>query len=108
MAHTKSQGAANRTVNVPGKRRGLKRAAGQSVLPGTIIVRQKGSKFHPGKNAKMGKDFTIFATAEGVVKFRQMTGNHRGQKYIDIVTAAEAQATKKTEAKATKQSKKKA
>lgn len=90
MAHTKSQGAANRTVKVEGKRLGVKRFAGQAVLAGTIIVRQRGSKFHPGKNTKMGKDFTIFATSEGTVKFRNMTGHHRGQKYIDIVPASKA------------------
>ncbi len=109
MAHTKSQGAANRIVNVAGKRLGLKRAAGQFVNAGTIIIRQRGSAFHPGVNAGMGKDFTIFATAEGHVAFRNMSGHHRGQKYIDIVTAktepkakAAPKAAKKPEAKVAK------
>lgn len=84
MAHTKAQGAASRTVNIAGKRLGVKRFAGQVVRAGTIIVRQKGTRFHPGKNAQMGRDFTIFATVDGVVQFRGMTGAHRGQKYIDI------------------------
>lgn len=91
MAHTKSQGAANRTVNVIGKRRGLKRFGGQEVLSGTIIVRQKGTKFHPGENVKMGRDFTIYATSDGVVSFRGMTGQHRGQKYVDIIAESKAQ-----------------
>lgn len=85
MAHTKAQGAANRIVNIAGKRLGLKRAAGQFVKAGTIIVRQKGTKFFPGRNAGLGKDFTIFATKDGYVSFRNMTGYKRGQKYIDII-----------------------
>lgn len=85
MAHTKAQGAANRTVNIEGKRLGVKRSAGSPVNQGTIIVRQKGSKFHPGLNTKMGRDFTIFATKNGVVAFRAMTGAHRGQKYVDVL-----------------------
>lgn len=87
MAHTKAQGAANRTVNVEGKRLGIKKSAGQQVISGNIIVRQRGSVFHPGVNTKMGKDFTIFATASGVVNFRNMTGAHRNQKFVDVVAA---------------------
>ncbi|KXK07648.1 MAG: 50S ribosomal protein L27 [candidate division WS6 bacterium OLB21] len=85
MAHTKSQGAAKRTVNIAGKRLGVKKFAGQKVTSGSIIIRQRGSQFHPGKNTQMGKDFTIFATSDGVVSFRQMTGSHRGQKFVDIL-----------------------
>ena len=85
MAHTKQQGGVNRHVNRPGRRLGIKRAGGQSVNAGTIIVRQKGSVYHPGKNAEIGKDFTIFAGVKGVVRFRNMTGKHSGQKYIDIL-----------------------
>ncbi|MFQ5493559.1 MAG: 50S ribosomal protein L27 [Candidatus Dojkabacteria bacterium] len=87
MAHTKAQGSAKRQVNVAGKRLGLKRAAGQFVRGGTIIVRQKGTVFHPGRNTKIGKDFTIFAATDGTVSFRDMTGNHSGQKFIDITPA---------------------
>lgn len=94
MAHTKAQGAASRTVNIAGKRLGVKRFAGQAVKSGTIIVRQKGTKFHPGKNTQMGRDFTIFATMDGVVKFRGMMGAHRGQKYIDIVEKETIKVTK--------------
>jgi large subunit ribosomal protein L27 len=114
VAHTKSQGAANRVVNVAGKRLGLKRAAGQFVNAGTIIIRQRGSAFHPGVNAGMGKDYTIFATAEGHVAFRNMSGHHRGQKYIDVVSAKPeqkaakaAKAAKKAEPKDAASSKKK-
>ncbi|HRN86359.1 MAG TPA: 50S ribosomal protein L27 [Candidatus Dojkabacteria bacterium] len=105
MAHTKAQGAANRTVNIVGKRLGIKKYAGQVVRSGNILVRQRGTKFHPGVNTKMGKDFTIFATAEGVVRFRNMTGAHRAQKYIDVVIEEVKKTVKKAPAakkKATK------
>lgn len=94
MAHTKAQGAANRTVNIEGKRLGVKKYAGQSVISGNIIIRQRGSVFHPGVNTKMGKDFTIFATATGVVSFRNMTGAHRRQKLVDVVSSAPATSAK--------------
>lgn len=85
MAHTKSQGAANRTVNVAGKRLGIKRFGGEFVHSGTIIVRQKGTKFHPGKNTGIGRDYTIFSTAEGKVSFRNMTGFSRNKKFVDVL-----------------------
>ena len=88
MAHTKQQGGVNRHVNRPGRRLGLKSAAGQVINAGTIIVRQKGSVFHPGRNVKMSKDYTIFAAVKGTVSFRNMTGKHQGQKYIDILPVA--------------------
>ena len=86
MAHTKAAGAAKRTVNVAGKRLGIKKFAGQHVQPGNIIVRQRGTKFHPGEGVMIGKDHTIFATASGFVSFRQMTGYKRAKKYVDVVT----------------------
>ena len=64
------------------QRLGVKRFSGQSVTAGTIIVRQRGTKFHPGYNVGLGKDDTLFATANGVVKF----GRRRGRKLVDIVT----------------------
>ncbi len=100
MAHTKAQGAAARTVNVIGKRLGVKRFAGQFVNAGTIIVRQRGSKFHAGKNAKMGRDFTIFASADGIVSFRHLTGFHRTQKAVDILPKAATKPVVKAEKKA--------
>ncbi len=96
MAHTKSQGAASRTVNVAGKRLGVKRFAGEKVNQGTIIVRQKGTKFHPGRNTQMGRDFTIFASSDGVVGFRNMTGHHRTQKYVDVNQETTSKNTKKS------------
>jgi large subunit ribosomal protein L27 len=85
MAHTKQQGAANRHVRRPGKRLGVKVFSGQIIRSGTIIVRQKGTKFHNGKNTDIGKDFTIFATIDGVVNFKNMTGTHQGQKIIEVL-----------------------
>lgn len=84
MAKTKQQGAANRHIRRPGKRLGLKKFGGEEVVPGNIIVKQKGNKFHPGKNTKQGKDFTIYATAEGSVKFKNMTKGKRGKKMIEV------------------------
>ncbi len=85
MAKTKSGGAAKRTVDVAGKRLGVKKFGGQAVIAGNIIIRQRGTKFHPGKNVGMGKDHTLFALAKGVVSFRKMTGYKRGQKAVDVV-----------------------
>ncbi len=88
MAHTKQQGAANRHIRRPGRRLGVKKFGGEAVIPGNIIVRQKGSKFHSGDNTKMGKDFTIYATEAGKVDFKEMTGSHRGQKRIEVTPEA--------------------
>ena len=89
MAHKKAQGATSRTVNTAGKRRGVKKFGDETVNIGTIIVRQKGTKFHPGKNVGMGKDFTIYAKQKGKVAFRKMINFHRGQKYVDIIPETE-------------------
>ena len=81
MAHKKGQGSTRNGRDSNPKYRGVKRYAGESVRGGTIIVRQKGTKFHPGQNVGLGRDFTIFATAQGVVKFH--TRNNR--KYVSVV-----------------------
>jgi large subunit ribosomal protein L27 len=96
VAHTKSQGAANRTVNVAGKRLGVKVFAGEEVRAGAIILRQRGTQFYPGKNAELGKDYTIFSKIDGVVSFRTMAGKKRGKKAVDILPA---EAKKKVAAK---------
>lgn len=86
MAHKKATGGKiKQGSNVAGKRLGLKVTDGQLVKEGTILVRQKGNKFYPGKNVKQGRDFTLYATIEGTVKFRMLTQNRRGTKAIDIV-----------------------
>ncbi len=65
------------------QRLGVKRYSGQTVTAGTIIVRQRGTRFHPGHNVGRGGDDTLFATADGVVKF----GTRRGRKLVDVVAA---------------------
>lgn len=71
MAHKKGQGSSRNGRDSQSQRRGVKRFGGQAVTPGTIIVRQCGTKFHPGSNVGMGKDFTLFALVGGVVRFDQ-------------------------------------
>jgi large subunit ribosomal protein L27 len=69
MAHKKGQGASTNGRDSHSKRLGVKMFGGQSVLAGNIIVRQCGSKLHPGKNVGVGRDWTLFALKEGVVQF---------------------------------------
>lgn len=69
MAHKKGQGSSKNGRDSNSNRLGVKRFAGEIVKPGTIIVRQRGTKFYPGANVGIGNDHTIFATLEGVVKF---------------------------------------
>jgi len=69
MAHKKGQGTSKNGRDSHSKRLGVKRYGGESVLAGTIIVRQRGTKFHPGANVGVGRDFTLFALADGTVKF---------------------------------------
>jgi large subunit ribosomal protein L27 len=69
MAHKKGQGSSRNGRDSNGQRRGVKRFAGQKVVAGNILVRQVGTKFHPGQNVGQGTDFTLFALTEGVVKF---------------------------------------
>ena len=69
MAHKKGQGSSRNGRDSNGQRRGVKRFAGQKVVAGNILVRQVGTKFHPGANVGQGTDFTLFALTEGVVKF---------------------------------------
>ena len=69
MAHKKGQGASTNGRDSHSKRLGVKMFGGQSVIAGNIIVRQCGSKLHPGKNVGVGRDWTLFALKEGVVQF---------------------------------------
>ncbi|PKN01776.1 MAG: 50S ribosomal protein L27 [Elusimicrobia bacterium HGW-Elusimicrobia-1] len=71
MAHTKSQGSSTNGRNSPGQRLGVKVYGSQSVLPGAVIIRQRGTKVYPGAGVGMGSDFTIFAKAAGVVSFKR-------------------------------------
>lgn len=74
MAHTKSQGKTNQKANRPGQRRGVKLFGSQKVSVGKIIIRQVGSKYHAGEGTKFGRDWTIYATRPGIVKFFQKLG----------------------------------
>ncbi len=69
MAHKKGQGSSRNGRESRSKRLGVKVYAGQSIRAGGIIVRQRGTQFHPGRNVGLGKDFTLFALADGVVNF---------------------------------------
>lgn len=69
MAHKKAGGSATNLKDSAGKRLGVKLSDGQYAKEGAIIIRQRGTKYHPGKNVKKGKDDTLFATASGLVKF---------------------------------------
>ena len=69
MAHKKAGGSSRNGRDSAGQRRGVKRFGGQGVLAGNILVRQRGTKYHPGENVGMGKDHTIFALVEGKVVF---------------------------------------
>ena len=75
MAHKKSGGSSNNGRDSIGRRLGLKKSGGQAVIPGNIIVRQRGTQYHPGANVGMGKDHTIFATSEGKVVFSKKAGD---------------------------------
>ena len=77
MAHKKAGGSSRNGRDSVSKRLGVKRFGGEQVLAGNIIVRQRGTKFHPGKNTSLGKDYTLFATAPGRVCFEVKGPNKR-------------------------------
>lgn len=73
MAHTKAQGAVKGNRDSIAKRLGVKIYGGQKAKKGSILVRQRGTKFHPGTNVSMGKDFTLFSLIDGIVRFKQLS-----------------------------------
>ena len=83
MAHKKGAGSSKNGRDSNAQRLGVKRFGGEHVISGNIIVRQHGTKFHPGENVGMGRDYTLFATAEGYVVFERMRGRN-GQKQISV------------------------
>ncbi|MBT5484156.1 MAG: large subunit ribosomal protein L27 [Pseudohongiellaceae bacterium] len=85
MAHKKAGGSTNNGRDSNSKRLGVKRYGGEQVLAGNIIVRQRGTHFHPGTNVGCGKDHTLFAKADGVVKF-QVKGP-KNRRFVNIETA---------------------
>lgn len=85
MAHKKAGGSTRNGRDSESKRLGVKMYGGQAIIPGNIIVRQRGTEFHPGKNVGIGKDHTLFAKAAGVVKF-EVKGK-LGRRYVNVVEA---------------------
>lgn len=82
MAHKKAGGSSRNGRDSVGRRLGVKKFGGESVIPGNIILRQRGTKWHPGDNVGMGKDHTIFAMVEGQVSFKQ---GRAGRTYVSVV-----------------------
>ena len=84
MAHKKGGGSSRNGRDSESKRLGVKKFGGEVVRPGNIIVRQRGTKIKPGRNVGLGKDYTIFATVDGVVKFETI---RNGRKRVSVVPA---------------------
>ena len=82
MAHKKAGGSSRNGRDSPGQRLGVKKFGGEYVVPGNIIVRQRGTRFHPGDGVGIGRDHTIFAVNEGLVSFRRRAG---GRQYISVL-----------------------
>jgi large subunit ribosomal protein L27 len=85
MAHKKGQGSTQNNRDSAGRRLGVKKYGGEAVVAGNIIIRQRGTKVHPGKNVGMGKDHTIFALVDGVVAFER---KDKKRKQVSIIPAA--------------------
>jgi large subunit ribosomal protein L27 len=83
MAHKKAGGSSRNGRDSHGQRRGVKRYGGQTVKAGSILVRQLGTKIHPGENVGMGKDYTLFAKADGVVTYERLG---RSRKRVSVYT----------------------
>lgn len=85
MAHKKAGGSSRNGRDSAGRRLGVKKFGGEQVVPGNILVRQRGTKFHPGENVGMGRDHTIFAKVVGSVIFNRRAG---GRTYISVQPTA--------------------
>ena len=86
MAHKKAGGSSRNGRDTAGRRLGVKKFGGEAVIPGNIIIRQRGTKWHPGANVGIGKDHTIFALVEGKVDFRSKAKN---RSYVSVLPAME-------------------
>ena len=84
MAHKKAGGSSRNGRDSAGQRLGVKKFGGEQIEAGNIIVRQRGTKFHPGRNVGMGKDHTLFATRDGKVEFRQ---GFKRRTYVSVLAA---------------------
>lgn len=87
MAHKKAGGSSRNGRDSESKRLGVKKFGGEAVLAGNIIVRQRGTQWHPGNNVGIGKDHTLFALAEGKVSFRTKAN---GRSYVSVIPMMEA------------------
>ena len=87
MAHKKAGGSSRNGRDSAGRRLGVKKFGGEAVIPGNIIMRQRGTKMFPGQNVGMGKDHTLFALVEGKVAFKEKSG---GKMFVNVVPTAEA------------------
>ena len=81
MAHKKAGGSSRNGRDTIGRRLGVKKSGGQPVFPGNIIIRQRGTKYHPGDNVGIGKDHTIFAISEGRLNFARKA---KGRVYVSV------------------------
>jgi len=95
VAHKKGQGSTRNGRDSPGQHRGIKIYAGETVRSGNILVRQVGTRVHPGRNVGMGRDFTLYAMVDGVVKYETYRGNKRR---VRIESAAAPAVTTQAEA----------
>lgn len=96
MAHKKAAGSTNNGRDSRSKRLGVKKFGGQTVIAGNIIIRQRGNKYYAGNNVSTGKDFTLFATADGVVHFTQKRRpKFNGQRHVDVFVHVEEHQAKK-------------
>jgi large subunit ribosomal protein L27 len=82
MAHKKAGGSSRNGRDSEGRRLGVKKFGGEQVAPGNIILRQRGTEWHPGTGVGIGRDHTIFAIREGVVEFREKTG---GRTFVSVI-----------------------
>ena len=89
MAHKKAGGSSRNGRDTAGRRLGVKKFGGQSVIPGNILCRQRGTVWHPGSNVGMGKDHTLFALIEGHVEFKAKA---QGRTYVSVIPMTEAAA----------------
>jgi len=90
MAHKKAGGSSRNGRDSAGQRRGIKRFGGQAVLAGNILVRQLGTKFHPGEGVGMGRDYTLFALIDGVVKFEKYMRHKKVKTRVLVLPKEEA------------------
>ena len=87
MAHKKAGGSSRNGRDSEGRRLGVKKAGGQAVIPGNILIRQRGTKYYPGANVGMGKDHTLFALTEGKVEFNRKKDDRM---YVSVAPLSDA------------------